>query len=556
MRPSTLRHWFQPEERSALSAPRPESRRDATPSARRGRPRRRSPRTPAAGTVAHSVLLTAAATLLILGVPLAIVWSLHAASVVTSLWIGVLLVVPLTFLAAAVGRVGWERRRTATDLTFSDLLPWGRLDRWRTEKQLTSAVALFQRLEGEGAEGERERALQEIAAALDRKDIYQDGHSRRVARYAVMTAERMALPAEEIARIRTAAAVHDVGKLHVPKGIIEKPGKLSDAERVLVQRHAEEGARMVSCLGDPELTAIVRHHHERFDGGGYPDRLAVDRIPLGARVIAVADAFDAMSAARPYAPATRHKRALDVLRSESGKQFDPAVVRAFLSYYSGRRRALALVAALAAPAAWRQQTVPLAAVVAVVTVPTLLALDGALFPERAPSSPARFADAPALETPRSLLGAEQGPRREHAARPGRETSTRAQSAGQRERAGAASAPKAGRQPERVAAPPPSSMPEPGGGTAPPPPTFVPVKHPPTPAAPPPPASAPAPGPPPSASPPPPPSAPPAPPPSTAAPATQTAPPKDACKHGGFAAHGFRNQGQCVSAGRGRGSSRR
>ena len=516
------------------------------------------------------MLLTATATLLILGAPLAIVWALRAADVVTSLWIGMLLVVALTFVAAAVGRVCWERRRSATDLTFSDLLPWGRLQRWRAEKQLTSAVALFQGLEGEAVAAESERALQEIAAALDRKDIYQDGHSRRVARYAVMTAARMALPAEEIARIRRASTVHDVGKLQVPKGIIEKPGELSSAERELVQRHAEEGSRMVACLGDPELTAFVRHHHERFDGRGYPDGLAGDGIPLGARIVAVADAFDAMTAPRPYAPAARHKRALDVLRSESGKQFDPAVVKAFLSYYSGRRRALALVAALAAPAAWRRQTVPLAAVVAIAAVPALMALEGALFPERPSDGGASSAGVAVAAGPRPPLGVEQGARRGHAARPERAVSIRARSP---RPAGSTSAREAGRQPGRNAAPPPSSPPEVELGSEPTPSTSLPVTHPPTPAAPPSPSSAPTPpapprppappppsaprppAPPPSISPPPPSSTPPAQPPSPAPPATPTAPPKDVCKQGGYADYGFGNQGQCVSAGRGPGSSR-
>jgi hypothetical protein len=105
----------------------------------------------------------------------------------------------------------------------------------------------------------------------------------------------------------------------------------------VVRRHPVDGAEMVSGLGDPELSAIVRHHHERLDGAGYPDGLRGADIPLGARIIAVADTFDAITSNRPYRPGCRHKKALDVLRAEAGAQLDPHAVRAFLSYYSGRR---------------------------------------------------------------------------------------------------------------------------------------------------------------------------------------------------------------------------
>jgi hypothetical protein len=106
---------------------------------------------------------------------------------------------------------------------------------------------------------------------------------------------------------------------------------------------------MVRDLGDAEITAMVRHHHERLDGTGYPDRLAGDAIPLGARIISVADTFDAMTSSRPYRPASKHKKALDVLAKEAGTQLDPAAVAAFLRYYSGKRSVGWTALAAAAP---------------------------------------------------------------------------------------------------------------------------------------------------------------------------------------------------------------
>jgi hypothetical protein len=152
-----------------------------------------------------------------------------------------------------------------------------------------------------------------------------------------MIARGMGLPSEDVARIRAAAAVHDVGKLRTPKAVLNKPGRLTDAEFEVIKRHPVDGAEMVAALGDAELTRIVRHHHERLDGAGYPDGLHGDEIPLGARIIAVADTFDAITSARPYRDAAPHQKAIDILREEAGTQLDPDAVRAFLAYYSGRR---------------------------------------------------------------------------------------------------------------------------------------------------------------------------------------------------------------------------
>jgi HD-GYP domain-containing protein (c-di-GMP phosphodiesterase class II) len=163
------------------------------------------------------------------------------------------------------------------------------------------------------------------------------GHSRRVARHALRLARRMGLPKDEIVRLREAAAVHDVGKLGVPREILLKPGGLTMQEFAVIQRHCETGASIVSTLEDPKLTAIVRHHHERVDGNGYPLGLAGEDIPLGARIVAVADTFDALTSARPYRrPVNRHD-AMRELQSCAGTQLDREAVRTFLRCYSGWR---------------------------------------------------------------------------------------------------------------------------------------------------------------------------------------------------------------------------
>ncbi len=172
---------------------------------------------------------------------------------------------------------------------------------------------------------------------METRDPYLHGHSRRVARYAWMIAQQMKLPHGEVAKIRTAAALHDVGKSKTPKAILHKPGRLTDEEYGVIKLHPGEGAEMVAVLGDPELEAMVRHHHERLDGSGYPDGLAGEAIPLGARIISVADTFDAITSARPYRAASPHKRAIDILRDDAGSRLDPAAVKAFCDDYSGRR---------------------------------------------------------------------------------------------------------------------------------------------------------------------------------------------------------------------------
>jgi putative nucleotidyltransferase with HDIG domain len=283
------------------------------------------------------------ATTLVAVTPLLTSLTLRATGVITSAWLSLALAMSMSVTASAAGNAYWRKHGTG-EMLFSELLLWGWIRRWRQEHQLANATSLLelanpQAIAGEGAISleRREQLLVELAGALEGQDVYLNGHSRRVARHATMIARRMGLPGGQVARIRVAAAVHDVGKLRTPKRILNKPGPLTDAEFEAMKRHPVDGAEMVSALGDAELTRIVRHHHERLDGAGYPDGLAGDGIPLGARIIAVADTFDAITSARAYRAASSHQKAIDILRKEAGSQLDPDAVGAFLAYYSGNR---------------------------------------------------------------------------------------------------------------------------------------------------------------------------------------------------------------------------
>ena len=293
-------------------------------------------------------------TALVVVVPAVAVWVLREEGVISSWWLCVVIAVALSLTISWLGSAYWQRGRHSGDLMFSELLLWGWLRRVKADRKLANARELLETAQAEEgtpagtADAEQNgQMLKDVTAALETQDRYTIGHSRRVARNAALVASGMGLSDEEVATVRAAATMHDIGKLDVPREILNKPGKLTPEEFDVVKHHAADGAALVACLGDAELTTIVRHHHERLDGTGYPDGLSGDEIPIGARILAVADTFDAIVSPRPYRAAATHKRAIDVLHKESGTHFDPDVVKAFLNRYSGRR-ALALWAALAA----------------------------------------------------------------------------------------------------------------------------------------------------------------------------------------------------------------
>jgi HD-GYP domain-containing protein (c-di-GMP phosphodiesterase class II) len=173
--------------------------------------------------------------------------------------------------------------------------------------------------------------LRGFVTALEARVPGAAGHAERVSAQSRLVAGRLGLGPWEVRRVECAARVHDVGKIIVSPEILEKPGRLTRCEHEEIQRHAAFGARLVAALGDPELAAIVRHHHERIDGSGYPDRLRGEEIPLGARIIAVTDTFDALTSLRPYREAFSPGEAIELLEAEAGCTLDPRIVTAFVA---------------------------------------------------------------------------------------------------------------------------------------------------------------------------------------------------------------------------------
>jgi len=169
-----------------------------------------------------------------------------------------------------------------------------------------------------------------IADALEAKDEYVHGHARRISGYAVAIGRRMSLDEAHLEQISLAGFLHDIGKIGTPDHILLKPGPLSTDERAVMQLHSERGARMLASV--PEMRDVadaVRYHHENYDGTGYPEGLHGEQIPIAARIISVADAYDAMTSPRPFREARSHQGALERLQTLAGTQFDPVVVRAF-----------------------------------------------------------------------------------------------------------------------------------------------------------------------------------------------------------------------------------
>lgn len=170
-----------------------------------------------------------------------------------------------------------------------------------------------------------------LSQTLEYYDGYTQAHSAASAEYAFEVAQLLGLERERACLVHWAALVHDVGKIFIPQSILRKPGRLTPEEYSLVQLHPQKGAELLSKVEDLEPVArIVRHHHERFDGMGYPDGLKGEEIPLESRIVAVVDAFEAMTSERPYRKAMSVEEALEELKRCAGTQFDPRVVRIML----------------------------------------------------------------------------------------------------------------------------------------------------------------------------------------------------------------------------------
>jgi putative nucleotidyltransferase with HDIG domain len=177
--------------------------------------------------------------------------------------------------------------------------------------------------------------VQTLAHALEAKDSYTRDHSRRVSRYAARTALRLGLIEDRLEDIRLGAELHDIGKIGTRETVLNKPGPLTPDEFAHITEHTVLGERILAPLAreNPIVLSIVRSHHERIDGGGFPDGLVGELIPLEARIVCVADAFDAMTSSRPYRASLTPPEAYEELQRRAGTQFDPEVVAAFLAAF-------------------------------------------------------------------------------------------------------------------------------------------------------------------------------------------------------------------------------
>ena len=201
---------------------------------------------------------------------------------------------------------------------------------------LSERTAQLQRLSDE--------TVRALASAIDARDPYTHGHSIRVAAYSQLLARKSGLDDADVEAIRRGCLVHDIGKIGVRDTVLLKPGQLSPAEQAEMREHPAVGYRMLQRLEwDQRVFDVVLHHHERWDGSGYPYGLVAEAVPVVARVVAIADALDAMTSRRPYRSALTYPEALEVIVSQAGIQFDPGLVKAFRA---ARREVGRLVKAL------------------------------------------------------------------------------------------------------------------------------------------------------------------------------------------------------------------
>ena len=288
-----------------------------------------------------------------IAVPLIVVWvSSQVIYFKLPMLSALVLSLVLSFVCSTVASRIWERRSKAAEISFSELMIWSWYRLQKAERQLEQGI---RDAETTGTREEQREVLHGLALALETKDPYTRGHSRRVERYALKTGVALGLPIAEVDVLRMSASLHDVGKIRVPNSVLHKPGPLTDEERILIEEHAALGAEMVSSIGDEQIVQAVRHHHERWDGYGYPDGLAGSAIPLFARVIAVADSYDAIRSSRSYRRGASRDEAVGVLKDGSGHQWDADVVDAFLETLPARGRAVAWFTSLATGpgAVWR-----------------------------------------------------------------------------------------------------------------------------------------------------------------------------------------------------------
>jgi putative nucleotidyltransferase with HDIG domain len=236
-----------------------------------------------------------------------------------------LMTVPLVLKGEAIGAIQAVNKRGGHLFNQEDL------DLFRAIADSAAMAVNNAQLMAE-LENSYDLTLEALSSALDLRDRETEGHSRRVVEYTARLAEQVGLDKEVIKNIRRGALIHDIGKIGVPDAILHKPGSLNEEETLIIQRHPEAGYKMledITYLEEERL--IVRRHQEKWNGTGYPYGLRGEEIPLGARLFMIADTFDALTSDRPYRMGRPYEAARQIIEEESGKQFDPQAVAAFLA---------------------------------------------------------------------------------------------------------------------------------------------------------------------------------------------------------------------------------
>jgi polar amino acid transport system substrate-binding protein len=179
--------------------------------------------------------------------------------------------------------------------------------------------------------------IRSLVSALEAKDKYTEGHSRRVAENASMMAQMLSFSSFDIEELHLAGLFHDIGKIGITESVLNKKGQLTSEEYDLIKTHPLISQKIVEQVPQfKRISKIIRHHHEFFDGNGYPDALQGQQIPVGARIMTICDAYDAMTSDRSYRPALSESRALSIIERNAGTQFDPELVKIFLRMRGAR----------------------------------------------------------------------------------------------------------------------------------------------------------------------------------------------------------------------------
>lgn len=245
----------------------------------------------------------------------------------------------LTLVIVIGGARLWERHHASAIFSFGDLMLWNWVRRHRAEARLVRNTQLlgFDRTGGYQGDSmvqddaERLELLAEIADDLDAKSSYTVNHTDRVEKLARDMGEALGLSEEQLRKLSTAAFLHDVGNIRIPEHILRKPDELTEEEKRTVESHALLGAMMAYEVVTRDVADGILHHHERWDGNGYPNGKGGRDIPFFARLIALAETYDAMTSTRPHRQSLSPSVALEILRGEAGTQFDPLAVEALVT---------------------------------------------------------------------------------------------------------------------------------------------------------------------------------------------------------------------------------